>query len=67
MATDAEADLEIPELTTEWFRTAAKPREQELRRGNKRAVFIDAAVADRFDSDEELEAALRAVLDSRGC
>ncbi len=65
MATDAEADLEIPELTAEWFRTAVKPREQELRRGSKRAVFIDADVADRFGSDEQLEAALRALLESR--
>jgi hypothetical protein len=42
-----------------------KPREQELRRGSKRAVFIDADVADRFGSDEQLEAALRALLESR--
>jgi hypothetical protein len=33
-----------------------------LRRGAKRAVFIDEEVATRFGSDEELEQALRALL-----
>ena len=51
-------DLEIPRLTAEWFRTAAKP----LRRGSKRAVFIDDAVARRFATDEDIEHAPRAVL-----
>jgi hypothetical protein len=33
-----------------------------LRRGTKRAVFIDEQVAKRFGSDEELEDALRALV-----
>jgi hypothetical protein len=55
-------DLAIPELSSEWFRGAVQPNRQGLRRGTKRAVFIDDEVAKRFGSDEELEEALRALL-----
>jgi hypothetical protein len=55
-------ELEIPELSPEWFRFAVQPNRQGLRRGAKRAVFIDDEVAQRFGSDEELEQALRALL-----
>jgi hypothetical protein len=62
MPTAADDDLEIPELTPEWFARAWKPNRAGLRRGSKRAVFIDEQVASRFGSDEELEEALRALL-----
>jgi hypothetical protein len=61
MSTD-DAELEIPELTAEWFCAAAQPNRRVLRRGTKRAVFVEADIADRFRSDEELEDALRALL-----
>lgn len=57
-----DSDLDIPELTPEWFRTAVQPHHAALRRGNKRAVFVDDAIAGRFQNDEELEEALRALL-----
>ena len=55
-------DLEIPELSPEWFQLALRPNRRSLRRGAKRAVFIDDEVAKRFGSDEDLEQALRALL-----
>jgi hypothetical protein len=55
-------DLEIPELSPEWFQQAVQPNRAGLRRGTKRAVFIDDEIATRFRSDEELEDALRALL-----
>jgi hypothetical protein len=55
-------ELEIPELSPEWFQLAVQPNHRGLRRGPKRAVFIDDEVAKRFGSDEELEQALRALL-----
>ena len=57
-------DLEIPELSPEWFQRAIQPNRRGLRRGAKRAVFIDDEVAERFGRDEELEQALRALLDA---
>jgi hypothetical protein len=57
-------EFEIPELTREWFERAVQPNRQGLRRGGKRAVFIDDAIAKRFGSDEELEQALRALLEA---
>ncbi len=57
-----DADLEIPELTPEWFQHAIQPNRLGLRRGSKRAVFIDDEIAKRFSSDQELEDALRALL-----
>jgi hypothetical protein len=57
-------DLEIPELTPDWFELAIQPNRRGLRRGAKRAVFIDDEVAKRFGSDEELERALRALLEA---
>lgn len=63
MATD-DAEMDIPELSAEWFRTAVQPHHGALRRGNKRAVFVDEAIASRFQSDEELEGALRALLEA---
>jgi hypothetical protein len=57
-------DLEIPELSSEWFQGAIQPNRRGLRRGAKRAVFIDDEVAKRFGSDEELEQALRALLEA---
>jgi hypothetical protein len=57
-----DSDLEIPELSPGWFRQAIQPNRRGLRRGAKRAVFIDDEVAQRFGSDEELEQALRALL-----
>lgn len=62
MSTAAEDDLEVPELTQEWFERAWKPNRAVLRRGTKRAVFIEEDVARRFGSDEELEGALRDLL-----
>jgi hypothetical protein len=59
-AEDSEPD--IPELTPSWFEQAVQPNRRGLRRGAKRAVFIDDEVAQRFGSDEELEQALRALL-----
>ncbi len=56
----ANGDQEIPELSAEWFRTAVRP----LRRGPKRAVFVDEKIADRFESDDQLEQALRALLEA---
>jgi hypothetical protein len=55
-------ELEIPELSPEWFQRAIQPNRMGLRRGTKRAVFIDDEVAKRFGSDEELEDALRALV-----
>jgi len=57
-------DLEVPELTPEWSQLAAQANRRGLRRGAKRAVFIDDEVAKRFASDEELERALRALLEA---
>jgi hypothetical protein len=57
-------ELDIPELNAEWFRSAAQPNRQGLRRGTKRAVFIDDAIVKRFGSDEELEHALKALLEA---
>jgi hypothetical protein len=57
-----DSDLDIPELSPGWFQQAIQPNRRGLRRGAKRAVFIDDEVAQRFGSDEELEQALRALL-----
>jgi hypothetical protein len=57
-------DLEVPELSTEWFQLALQPNRRGLRRGAKRAVFIDEEIAKRFGNDEELEQALRALLEA---
>jgi hypothetical protein len=57
-----EDEGEIPELSQSWFQLAVEPNRRGLRRGAKRAVFIDEEVATRFSSDEELEQALRALL-----
>ncbi|HXX65897.1 MAG TPA: hypothetical protein VEK07_01870 [Polyangiaceae bacterium] len=62
MATAGEDDLEVPELTPEWFDRAWKPNRAALRRGSKRAVFIEEDIARRFGTDEELEDALRDLL-----
>jgi hypothetical protein len=51
MPTDAD-DLEIPELSPEWFQLAVQPNRRGLRRGHKRAVFIDDEIAKRFGSDD---------------
>jgi hypothetical protein len=59
-----DGDLEVPELSPEWFQGAVQPNRRGLRRGTKRAVFIDDEVAQRFRSDEELEQALRALLEA---
>ncbi len=58
----ADDELDIPELSPEWFQGAIQPNRAFLRRGAKRAVFIDDAIAQRFGSDEEIENALRALL-----
>jgi hypothetical protein len=55
-------ELEIPELSSQWFHAAVQPNRAALRRGTKRAVFVDDEIAKRFGSDEELEDALRALL-----
>jgi hypothetical protein len=55
-------ELEVPELSPDWFQLAVQPNRRSLRRGAKRAVFIDDEIAKRFGSDEELEQALRALL-----
>jgi hypothetical protein len=62
MPTVEDDDLEVQELSPEWFQLAVQPNRRGLRRGDKRAVFIDDEVAKRFGSDEELEQALRALL-----
>jgi hypothetical protein len=64
MPNEADDDLEIPELSPAWFEKAAQPNRRGLRRGSKRAVFIEDAIARRFGSDEELEQALRALLEA---
>lgn len=64
MPNDEHADLEIPELTADWFSKAVQPLRATLRRGGKRAVFVDEEIARRFGSDEELEGALRALLEA---
>ena len=53
-------NLEIPELTPDWFAAAIKPH----RRGTKRAVFVDEAIARHFESDEEIEKALGALVEA---
>jgi hypothetical protein len=55
-------ELEIPELSPQWFQAATQPNRAALRRGTKRAVFVDDATAKRLRRDEELEDALRALL-----
>jgi len=55
-------ELDIPELAPEWFRRAVQPNRAGLRRGTKRAVFIEDEIAKRFGTDEELEDALRDLL-----
>jgi len=62
IATDDDQD--IPELTADWFQHAVRPNHKALRRGTKRAVFIDDEVAKRFGSDGELEQALRSLLEA---
>ncbi|HEY1690918.1 MAG TPA: hypothetical protein VGG39_02075 [Polyangiaceae bacterium] len=62
MPNTEDTELEIPELSAEWFEGATQPNRRGLRRGGKRAVFIDDDVVERFGSDEELEQALRALL-----
>jgi hypothetical protein len=57
-------ELEIPELSAAWFERAVQPNRRSLRRGSKRAVFIAEEVARRFGNDEELEQALRALLEA---
>jgi hypothetical protein len=57
-----EDEVDIPELSQAWFELAVQPNRRGLRRGAKRAVFIDDEIATRFSSDEELEQALRALL-----
>lgn len=59
-----DSELEVPELSPEWFQGAIQPNRRGLRRGAKRAVFIDDEIAKRFGSDEELEQALRALLEA---
>jgi hypothetical protein len=53
-------DAEVTELTAEWFASAVQPH----RRGSKRAVFVEEAIARQFESDEEIEKALRALLEA---
>ncbi len=53
-------DAEIPELTPEWFASSVQPH----RRGSKRAVFVEEAITRQFESDEEIEKALRALLEA---
>ena len=62
MPTAGDDDIDVPELSPEWFAEAWKPNRGTLRRGTKRAVFIDEQIARRFGTDEELEEALRALL-----
>jgi hypothetical protein len=38
-------DLELPELSHDWFQLAVQPNRRNLRRGDKRAVFIDDEIA----------------------
>jgi hypothetical protein len=63
MPNAADDDLEIPELAAEWFASAVKPH-RALRQGSKRAVFVEEEIFRRFGSDEELEKALRALLEA---
>jgi len=57
-----DSELEIPELSPAWFERAVQPNRRALRRGEKRAVFIDDDLAKRCGSDEDIEEALRALL-----
>jgi hypothetical protein len=64
MPTATDDEHEIPELTADWFQHAVQPNHRGLRRGTKRAVFIDDEIAKRFGSDDELEQALRSLLEA---
>lgn len=55
---------DIPELTPEWFASAIQPNRSALRRGGKRAIFLDDDIVGRFGSDEDVEQALRALLEA---
>jgi hypothetical protein len=57
-----DSELEPPELSPAWFERAVQPNHRALRRGEKRAVFIDDELAKRFGTDEDIEEALRALL-----
>jgi len=56
-------DPEIPELTQEWFASAVQPNRAKLRRGARRAVFLSEEILERFRGDDEVEKALRALLE----
>jgi hypothetical protein len=57
----AESLAEMPEVDLARQRVLGRGRHRQRKTG-KRAVFVDEAIARRFDSDSEIEEALRALL-----
>jgi hypothetical protein len=57
----AESLAEMPEIDLAHQRALGRGRHVHRKTG-KRAVFVDEAIARRFDSDAEIEEALRALL-----
>jgi hypothetical protein len=57
----AESLAEMPEVDLARQRVLGRGRHTQRKTG-KRAVFVDEAIARRFDSDSETEEALRALL-----
>ena len=57
----AESLAEMPEIDLAHQRVLGRGRHVHRMTG-KRAVFVDEAIAQRFDSDTEIEEALRALL-----
>jgi hypothetical protein len=57
----AESLAEMPEIEASRQRVLGRGRHAHRKTG-KRAVYVDEAIASRFESDDELEQALRALL-----
>ena len=57
----AESLAEMPEINLARQRVLGRGRHTHRKTG-KRAVYVDEAIASRFESDDELEQALRALL-----
>lgn len=57
----AESLAELPEIDLSRQRVLGRGRHAH-RKSGKRAVYVDEAIASRFESDDELEQALRSLL-----
>ena len=62
-APSAESLAEMPEINLARQRVLGRGRHVHRRTG-KRAVYVDEAIANRFESDDEIEEALRALLEA---